>query len=106
MFVASGGVVIEQSTFSRARESARIRTGGSRLCREPSGMGEYRAGVRRVQVEIDNRLLVEIRRLAKELGRSERELLNDVAPDGLRESARRSGSLEELFERIDRGQTE
>jgi hypothetical protein len=69
-------------------------------------MGEYRAGVRRVQVEIDHRLLVEIRRLAKEQGRSERELLDEAITRYVRESARRSGSVEELFERIDRGQTE
>ena len=69
--------------------------------RECEGGGEVR-----VQAEIDERLLSEIRKLAQQQGRSERELLEEAIRRYLREPTRRSGSLEELFERIDRGQRE
>jgi hypothetical protein len=59
-----------------------------------------------VQAEIDEKLLAEIRRLAAEQGRSERELLDEAIRRYLQEPRRRSSSLEELFERIDRGQRE
>jgi hypothetical protein len=59
-----------------------------------------------VQAEIDEKLLKEIRRLAQKQGRSERELLDEAIRRYLQEPPRRSGSLKELFERIDRGQRE
>lgn len=58
-----------------------------------------------MQTEIDGKLLAEVRKLAEKQGRPEKEIL-DEAVERYLEPGRRSGSLEELFERIDRGQRE
>jgi hypothetical protein len=58
------------------------------------------------KTEISAELLEELRRKARDQGRSERELLEEAVRRYLRGSATRYGSLEELFERIDRGQKE
>ena len=55
-----------------------------------------------MQTEISPELLEELRRRAREQGRSERELLEEVVKSYLE----RPGSLAELFEGIDQGQRE
>lgn len=58
------------------------------------------------QTEIDARLLEELRRVAREQDRREDEVLEDAVRRYLVAGARRSRSLIDLFERIDRGQEE
>jgi hypothetical protein len=55
-----------------------------------------------MQTEISPELLEELRRRAREQGRSERELLEEAVKSYLE----RPGSLAELFEGIDQGQRE
>lgn len=55
-----------------------------------------------VQAEIDDKLLTEIRRLAGEQGRSERDLLDEAVLGYLRDQVRKSGSLSDFFERVER----
>lgn len=54
------------------------------------------------KTEISAELLEELRRRAKEQGRPESELLDEA----VRRYLERSGSLTDLFERVDRGQQE
>ena len=54
-----------------------------------------------MQTEISPELLEELRRRAREQGRSERELLEEA----VKSSLERPGSLAELFEGIDQGQS-
>lgn len=62
--------------------------------------------VEKQKAEISAELLEELRRRARDQGRSESDLLEEAVRRYLREPTRRSNSLEELFERIDRGQRE
>ena len=55
-----------------------------------------------MQAEIDDKLLGEIRRLADEQGRPQREILDEAVLAYLRDRALRSESLPELFERVER----
>jgi hypothetical protein len=55
-----------------------------------------------VQAEIDGRLLDEIRRLAAEQGRPERELLDEAVLGYLRDQVLRAESLSEFFARVER----
>lgn len=55
-----------------------------------------------MQAEIDDRLLAEIRRLADERGRSERELLDEAVVSYLRDQVLWPESLPEFFERTRR----
>lgn len=54
------------------------------------------------RTELDASLLRELRRRAGELGRTETEVLEEA----VRRYLDRTGSLSELFERVDRGQSE
>lgn len=62
--------------------------------------------VEKQKIEIRAELLEELRRGAREQGRPEGDLLEEAVRLYLRGSASRSGSMGELFERIDRGQRE
>lgn len=53
-----------------------------------------------MQAEIDDKLLREVRLLARERGRSERELLDEAVSRYLRDQFESAGSFEEHFERI------
>lgn len=57
-----------------------------------------------MQAEIDDGLLAEIRKLAEEQSRPERDILEEAVKKYLERS--RAGGIEGLFERIDRGQRE
>lgn len=53
-----------------------------------------------MQAEIDDKLLREVRLLAKERGRSERELLDEAVSRYLRDQFESAKNFEEYFERV------
>ncbi len=92
----------ECGRYLNLRQMADVRPGG----RHDAYSGVYQTcentGRRRVQAEIDDKLLEEIRRLARDQGRSKQELLDEA----VRSYLERPGSLAELFEKADRWERE